>query len=100
VRRFLPAGVAALGVLLVVAGVVVFVVANTSGASSDFGWTAYAPLDPAVANRSRLTLTFGDRWTVLWTGRHLLGALLVVLGLLALAAVGGWLLGRRTRTRG
>jgi hypothetical protein len=33
---------------------------------------------------------------VLWTGGQLTGVLLVVLGLLALVAVGGWLLGRRS----
>jgi hypothetical protein len=33
---------------------------------------------------------------VLWTGTHLLGAALVVLGLLVLTAVGGWLVGRRS----
>jgi hypothetical protein len=36
---------------------------------------------------------------VLWTGQHLLGAGLLVLGLLVLAGVGGWLLGRRTGRR-
>jgi hypothetical protein len=87
---------AALGLALVVAGVVVFAVTNRSPA--DFGWTSYAPLEPGVggAHRSELTLAHGDRWTVLWTGGHLTGALLVVLGLLTLAAVGGWLLGRRS----
>lgn len=98
-RRFLPGLVAGSGVLLVVAGVVVFAVANGSGAPQDFGWTAYAPLSATRDYASRLTLTFSDRWTVLWNGEHLLGAALVVLGLLTSAAVGGWLLGRRSGTR-
>jgi heme/copper-type cytochrome/quinol oxidase subunit 1 len=98
-RRFVPAGAAVLGAVLVVAGVVVFAVANRSGAPLDFGWTAYAPLEPTVVYRSDLTLGFSDRWTVLWTGTHLLGATLVVLGLLVLAAVGGWVLGRRSGSR-
>jgi hypothetical protein len=96
VRRELPAFAAALGVALVVAGSVVFAVANRSPA--DLGWTSYAPLRPRAggAYGSDLTLTHGDRWTVLWTGGQLTGVLLVVLGLLALVAVGGWLLGRRS----
>jgi heme/copper-type cytochrome/quinol oxidase subunit 1 len=98
-RRLLPAVVAALGVALAGSGVVVFAVANRSGTPADFGWSAYAPLEPQVGHQSRLTVSFSDRWTVLWTGGHLLGALLLVLGLLVLAAVGGWLLGRRSRVR-
>jgi hypothetical protein len=94
-----------LGALLCVAGAVVFALANRS----PVGWTAYtgsyAPLGPAMPGRysdayqSELTLTFSDGWSVLWTGDHLLGALLVVLGLLVLAAVGGWALGRRSGRR-
>ena len=98
-RRFLPALVAGLGVVLVVAGGIVFAVATGSGAPQDFGWTAYAPLSSTTDYASRLTLSFSDRWTVLWTGEHLLGVALVVLGLLPLAAVGGWLLGRRVGAR-
>jgi hypothetical protein len=88
--------VAGLGLVSVVAGVLVFAWANRSPA--DFGWTAYAPLEPVPGGpyRSDLTLTFHDGWTVLWTAGHLVGAVLVVLGLLVLAAVGGWLLGRRS----
>jgi heme/copper-type cytochrome/quinol oxidase subunit 1 len=92
-RGPLPAFSAALGLVLVVAGVVVFAAAGRSPA--DFGWTSYAPLEPGPY-RSGLALSFDDGWTVLWTGGHLLGATLVVLGLLVLAAVGGWLLGRST----
>jgi hypothetical protein len=98
VRRFLPVGVAVLGAALVLVGGIVFAVANRAGAPADFGWSAYAPLQPTVAYQSDLTLSFGDRWTVLWTGRHLVGAALTVFGLLTLTAVGGWLLGRRSVT--
>jgi heme/copper-type cytochrome/quinol oxidase subunit 1 len=99
VRRVLPGAVTVLGAALLTAGVVVFAVANRSGAPTDFGWTAYAPLEPQVAYQSELTLSFGDRWTVLWTGTHLLGAVLAVVGLLVLAGVAGWLLGRRSGRR-
>lgn len=98
-RRFLPAGAAVLGAALVVAGVVVFVAANRSGVTSDFGWSSYAPLQPEGAYDSRLALTFSDRWSVLWTGLHLLGALLAVAGLLVLTGLGGWFLGRRPPAR-
>ena len=87
-RRFAPGTIAALGLGLLIAGVVVFAVANSSGAPPDFGWTSYGTLEPGTAYGSSLTLSFGDRWTVLWTGVHLLGALLVVFGLLVLTAVG------------
>ena len=97
-RRLVPALMAALGLGLVGAGVVVFAVTNTSRAPQDVGWTAYAPLESS-AYRSELSLSFDDPWTVLWTGDHVLGALLVVAGLLALAAVGGWWLGRRSAAR-
>lgn len=93
-RRALPALLGALGALLVVVGVAVFWRTNTAGPVTTYGGS-YEPLDRAY--RSELTLSFDDRWTVLWTGGHLVGALLLVLGLLVLAATGGWLLGRRSR---
>ena len=93
-RRPLPWLTAALGLVLLGAGVVVFAVANRSP-SGDFGWTAYAPLDPEVRN-GEVTLTFDGAWTVLWTGSHLLGAGLVIAGLVVVAALGGWLWGRRS----
>jgi hypothetical protein len=99
VRRFLPGAAAALGAALVLAGVIVFEVANRSGSPLEFGWSAYAPLEPSVAYQSDVSLNFSDRWAVLWTGTHLLGAALIVLGLLTLTAVGGWLLGRRSGAR-
>jgi len=89
---------AVLGWVLIAAGVVVFAVANGSRAPIEFGWSSYLPLEPDVAHPSELTLSFSDRWTVLWTGMHLLGATLVVLGLLVLAGVVGWLVGRRAGT--
>ena len=90
-RRAVPWLVAGLGAVLVAAGAAVFAAANRGGA--DFGWSSYAPLEQAPsAYRSAITFSDGS---VLWTGRHLLGAGLLVLGLLVLAGVGGWLLGRR-----
>jgi heme/copper-type cytochrome/quinol oxidase subunit 1 len=85
--------VGGVGVLLLVAGVGVFALANAAGAG-DVGWAAYAPLEPD-AYSSQLTLTFSDG-AVLWTGQHAVGAGLVVLGLLVLVGLGGWLLGRRS----
>jgi hypothetical protein len=99
VRRALPWTVAAAGVVLVAAGSVVFLVANRAPVG-DFGWAAYAPLEAeASAYESRLTISSGDGFAVLWNGTHLLAAGLLVLGLLVLAALGGWLLGRRPAVR-
>jgi hypothetical protein len=42
---------------------------------------------------------FDDRWTALWTGGGLLGAVLALVGLL-IAAVGGWVAGLPARSRG
>jgi glyoxylase-like metal-dependent hydrolase (beta-lactamase superfamily II) len=99
-NRAAPALLATLGGLLVVVGVAVFWRTNTR----DAGWTAYtgsyAPLVPAdSAYESRLTLSFDGGWTVLWTGGHLAGAGLVVLGLLLLTGIAGWWLGRRSAGR-
>ena len=93
-RRVLPWLLAVLGAALVAAGAAVFAAANRDAA--DFGWSSYAPLEQTErASRSAILYTFSDGTTMLWTGQHLLGAGLVVLGLLVLAGVGGWLLGRR-----
>jgi heme/copper-type cytochrome/quinol oxidase subunit 1 len=96
-RRALPWGTSVAGLVLVVAGLVVFVVANRAPVG-DFGWASYAPLEAGEPGpyTSALTLSFDDGWTVLATGRHLLAAGLVVAGLLVLSALGGWLLGRRS----
>jgi len=99
VRRALPGIVAALGVVLVVTGIAVFAAANASPA--DFGWTSYAPLAPLTpAPSDTTTYVSGSDWAVLWTAGHFLGAGLVVVGALLLAATGGWLLGRRAGRRG
>ena len=96
-RRFLPGVVAALGFALVLAGVVVFELADQSPA--DFGWSAYMPLPSDAVSPSPFAYTFSDGWAVFWSGQQVLGALLVVVGLLVLTAVGSWLLGRRTTAR-
>ena len=97
-RRLLPGLVALTGYVLVLVGVVVFNLANVvDRPSADFGWSAYAPLEETQrAYQSALTYSFVDGGTVLWTGGHLVGAGLAVLGALVLAGVGGWLLGRRS----
>jgi heme/copper-type cytochrome/quinol oxidase subunit 1 len=95
-RRRTPLLVAVLGLGLVVAGVVTFAVANGSGTPHDVGWAAYTPLASESAYRSELTLSFDGGWAVYWTGQHLAGALLAGVGLLLLAGVGGWWLGRRS----
>jgi hypothetical protein len=98
VRRILPAVVAGLGVVLVLTGIAVFAAANTGPA--DFGWSSYAPLEPQMTDPfATSTFVPATDWAVLWTTEHLLGAGLVVLGALLLAAVGGWLLGRRAGRR-
>ncbi|TFV90838.1 hypothetical protein E4P40_06805 [Blastococcus sp. CT_GayMR20] len=93
-----PLLVGALGWVLVAAGSTVFWVADQPG---DAGWTAYSgsyqPL-PAGDEAYRSELVLGLDGAVLWTGTHLLGAGLLVLGLLVLAGLAGWLFGRRAGT--
>ena len=91
-RRALPGLVAGLGVVLAAGGVTVFWATNLSGAGG-VGWSAYAPLEPGDP------VPPGAGWQVTWTGGHLLGAALLAAGLLVLAALGGWLLGRRSGRR-
>ncbi len=79
-NRVLPWIVAAIGAVLLVVGVVLFVVAN----STEFGWTAYG--SPPV---------FSDGM-FLWTRQHTAGLSIAVLGLVILVGLGGWLLGRRS----
>ena len=94
-RRAAPWLVGGLGAALVLAGVLVFAAANRGPV--DFGWASYAPLqETQTAYLSAVTFSEG---TVVWTGQHLLGAALLVLGLLLLTGVGGWLLGRRAGRR-
>lgn len=96
-RRALPWLLAGLGVVLVETGIAVFAAAIHGPGGADFGWSSYAPLQPTQTPLE--TYTFVDPATVLWTGQHLLGAVLLVLGLLALVGVVGWLLGRRAGRR-
>ncbi len=96
-RRALPWSAALLGGALVVGGGIVFALAN--GSPADLGWAAYTPVEETGAYQSSLTVTFAGGG-VLWAGQHVLGAGLVVAGLLVLAGVGGWLLGRRSGRRG
>ena len=81
------------GALLVVVGAVLFAIAN----SVDFGWSAYTPLEPGEPAAYQSELLLLSDGSVLWNRQHAIGAGLVVVGLLVLAAVSGWLLGRRAR---
>ena len=94
-RRALPWLLLGCGAVLALAGVLVFAAANRGPA--DFGWTAYAPLQKVGADYVN-AVTFSDG-SVLWTAQHLLGAGLLVLGLLVLTGAGAWLLGRRAGRR-
>jgi hypothetical protein len=98
-RRALPWVLAGLGAALLVAGIALFWLANIAPLGGS-GWVAYAPLEPGDPQpyTSSLTVTFDD-WSVSWGRQHVLGALLAVGGLLVLAGVGGWLLGRRAGRR-
>jgi hypothetical protein len=93
VSRGLPWAVGVFGLGLVVGGVALFVVGNRP---ADVGWTAYGPdLGASDAYESRLQLTFIDGPAVLWTRTSALGAGLALFGLLVLAALTGWVVGRR-----
>ncbi|TFV66701.1 UNVERIFIED_ORG: hypothetical protein E4P37_04970 [Bacillus sp. AZ43] len=96
-RRALPGLLGAVGVVLALAGGTVFRLTNTRRWTEDDG--SDAPLRPGSAYESRLTLTSTDEWAVLWTGGHLLGAGLALLGVLVLVTTGAWLLGRRAGRR-
>jgi len=85
----------ALGAALCAAGVAVFRRTNTARRPGEGDWAAYAPLEAGQAYQSELTVTFDDRWSLLWTTGHLLGVGLLVLGLLVLAGWAGWRLARR-----
>jgi len=101
--RALPWVLGFLGSALVLGGVVVFAAANGAwgGPPGDFGWTtytgSYAPLRPGEPRAYESVVSFPPDGSVLWTSWHLAGAGLVVLGLLVLAVLGGWVLGRRPR---
>ena len=95
-KEALPWITGGLGLAVALFGIAVFAAANRHGSPADFGWYAYAPLEPGAGPySSSWEIVFGsDSWRVLWTGGHLLGAGFVVLGLLLLAWSGGFLLGR------
>jgi hypothetical protein len=95
-KEALPWITGGVGLAVALIGIAVFAAANRHGSPADFGWYAYAPLEPGAGPySSSWEIVFGsDSWQVLWTGGHLLGAGLVVAGLLVLAASGGFLLGR------
>ena len=94
--RRAPVLVGALGWVLMAAGITAFWLANRPG---EAGWTAYTgsyePLQPGGSSAYESVLLLSDGWTVLWTGTTLLGAALLVLGLVVLAGLAGWLIGRR-----
>ncbi|SDD07176.1 hypothetical protein SAMN05660690_3301 [Geodermatophilus telluris] len=81
-----------LGLALVGAGVLVSRQAGTAPPAVAHSGS-YAPLTATDAYGGGRT----GGWAVTWTTGSLVGAALAVLGLLVLAAVGGWVLGRRSR---
>jgi hypothetical protein len=89
--------VAGAGTALAVAGVVVLWWADTARWVTYGG--SYTPLVPGGSSAYESRLVLGLDGAVLWTWRQAVGAGLVVLGLLVLAAVGGWVLGRRAGRR-
>ena len=91
-RRAAPWLLAGLGVLLPVAGAVLF--AGADGVEEVVYGGSYEPL-PADTYSSTLALTYDD--AVVWTPANLTGLALAAAGCLLLAAVGGWVLGRRRR---
>jgi hypothetical protein len=93
-RRRAPWLVAGIGLALAVGGISVFWTTNLAPGGGA-GWAAYAPLQPGEPAPD----VTSDGWTVSWTAGHLLGAALLVLGLLVLAGVAGWSLGRRSARR-
>jgi heme/copper-type cytochrome/quinol oxidase subunit 1 len=82
-RRYL---VLVVGVVMVVAGGAVLLLAPT--AVPVYGWTAYTPLSSGT-DYSR---------TSYLTQQHLIGALVVVVGLIVVAAAIGFRLGARRRS--
>ncbi|WP_029430462.1 hypothetical protein [Blastococcus sp. URHD0036] len=96
-RRVLPWAIGALAVALLVAGALVFATTDPA-VPLDFGWSAYAPLaeETTTAYSSTLSVIFDDG-SVVWSDGQLLGAGLGVGGLLLLAGLAGWGVGRRAR---
>jgi hypothetical protein len=96
-RRAVPWVTGVLAVALLVAGAVTFA-ATEPATPGDVGWSADEPLPPGrpVPYTSTLVLSFDDS-TVMWSDGGLVGAGLVVGGLLLLAALAGWAVGRRAR---
>jgi hypothetical protein len=90
--------VPALGALFCTAGTAVLGWAEAT--APDAGSFAYSPPGVDIAYDSDLLMSFDDPWPLLWTGRHLLGVGLLVVGLLVLGGCAGRLLGRRWGVRG
>ena len=97
-RQRLPRLVGVLGGLLAIVGIIVFVLAS-GGPDVVVYDGSYEPLDTDSAYDSSLTLDVGEGFLVAWSTQQALGAALAVSGLLVLAALGGWLLGRRAVPR-
>lgn len=89
------------GLLLVVAGVVVVMVADPT--SQDFGWIASTPIHGRLADYDHhctspcTGFSFGDGGLVLLGAGQLVGIGITGIGLLVLAGALGFTLGRRRR---
>lgn len=88
-RRRLPAVTAVVALVSVTAGVVLVLTADVR-ADGAVGWFAYG--DAAVEQAMQRA---DSRFWIEAEDSALVGAALVVVGLLALAALAGWLVGRR-----
>jgi hypothetical protein len=97
VRRAAPWLVLAAGLALVAGGIVVFWQAGLADLRTTVYSGSYAPLTPDVGYRSELSLSFDG--AVLWTRGHVIGAGLVLAGVLPLVGLAGWAIGRRAGRR-
>lgn len=98
-KRWIPVAVGGVGAALAIAGVAIFWRTNVA-ASMLHGSASYAPLEAeGSGSRAGWFAYSGGRIVVGWTAGHLIGAGLLLLGLLALSGVGGWWLGRRSARR-
>jgi hypothetical protein len=97
-RRAAPLLMAGAALGLVVVGVAVFAVADRRPVEPFAAYSgSYEPLPETFPADSSLVVTAAED-AVLWTGGHVLGAGLVVMALLVMAAIGGWSLGRRRQS--
>ena len=94
-RRGLPWAAAGLGIALALSGLALVLTSDAEPVTVYTG--SYSPLDAETLDEYRSVLELTYDGTVSWTVAQLVGAGLLVVGLLLLSAVGGWVAGRRSR---